>query len=282
MTFETPSNEGEWFPETMTETSADLDVLVRGLLEKFPSLSRTQLEAMIKSPQAMAYLKENMSRQLPLANVYGSDLLDRFLTRKISGPEMSRELAKGFAKPRILIAHYLEGNVAAQKFFENLAAAERELHKELNLTRDRLKDHVQLLLGLGKDILKEVRQRVRTFSLSFSAPYLGVEKLPINLQEALGQDGFLEELPALSTHLNLLTAYLRDIIYPSKVMPEIKESDAADILHATYLPYVELYRTDSRFGGLLVKLQKPSSVKVVPNLLQLPEAIEKELMTRIS
>jgi hypothetical protein len=274
------SEDGEWFPETIVESSFDLDAVVRGLLEKFPSFNREQLEALI--PQAAGYLKENMSRQLPLANVYGSDLFDRFLSGKISAPEMSREMVKGFAKPSIFITHYLEGNADAQKLFGNLATVERKFCRDLNLSRDKLKEHVKLLLGLGKDTLKAARQHVRTLSLSLSAPYLGVGSLPANLQEALGQDRFLAELPALSTHLNLLTIYIRDIVYPSAAMPEIKESDAADILHATYLPYVDLYRTDGRFGGLMAKLPRPKGVKVVSNLLQLPEAIEKELANRTS
>ena len=81
----------------------------------------------------------------------------------------------------------------------------------------------------------------------------------------------------MSTQYNVLTAYLRDILYPSPVSPEIKESDAGDILHATYLPYVDLYRTDGRFGALLSKVSIPGTVKVVPKLHQLPEAIEDRL-----
>ena len=63
-------------------------------------------------------------------------------------------------------------------------------------------------------------------------------------------------------------------------MPKILESDSADILHATYFPYVDLYRTDGRFSSLVSGLPKPSRVRVVPKLHQLPDAIEKELEKR--
>ena len=116
--------------------------------------------------------------------------------------------------------------------------------------------------------------------MTFSAPYLALEKLPAHVRDMVGKDRYLEELPALSTHCNLVNVYLRDILSPSDVMPEIKESDAADIFHATYLPYVDLYRTDGRFSSLVEKLPKPPTVRVVPKLRQLPDAIEEQLAHR--
>lgn len=272
------SDDGQWFPSEFEGISIDLDMILDGLSEKLPLFPRSQLEELIQ--QAAGYLKTELPKQIPLANVYEGDLFERLLSRRTSGSEISREVAKGFAKPAVLIGHYLEGNAAAQRLFGNLAAVEENFHKGLNRTRDRLKEHYKFLRGLGKDTVKEARQFVRKLALEVSPPYLGVDKLPTDLQEALGRDRFLEELPALSTHINLMNYYFRDIIYPSDVMPEIKESDVADILHATYLPYVDLYRTDGRFGGLMARLPKPKGVRVVPNLLQLPEAIETELASR--
>jgi hypothetical protein len=270
------SNDGEWFPAT-PEHALDRDMLVRGLAEKFPALSRAQIEAFL--PQIAERAKKQMSEMLPLANVYDSDLMDRFLSGRISGRDMAREIAKGAGKPRILIGHYLEGNAHAQAFFGNLAASERTLHEHLVRSREEINGHVQRLLACGKDI-KEVRRQLRTRTWAFSSPYLGLDKLPANVREAVGQDRYLEELPAISTHCNIVTAYFRDILSPSAVMPEIKESDAADILHVAYLPYVDLYRTDGRFSSLVEKLPKPHPVKVVSKLRHLPEALEEQLAHR--
>jgi hypothetical protein len=63
-------------------------------------------------------------------------------------------------------------------------------------------------------------------------------------------------------------------------MPEIKQSDPSDILHALYMPYVDFYRTDGRFASLLGKVAKPASTAVVSNLLQLPSAIDREIARR--
>jgi hypothetical protein len=271
------SDEGDWFPSTESDDSFKLDTIFPGLLERFPMFGAEQLRAMLKSPEAAAFLKQNMPKELPLANVYGSDFLDRFLSG-VSGQEITREAIRGFVKPSIFIEHYLEGQPAAQRFFGGLARLEQQLHGTLVQVQEKLKPHVEFLLGLDPDIVKRTRQFVKRLGMSgSSASYLELEKLPKHLQEAVGQDRFLKEVPALSTHFNVLAAYMRDIIYPSPVLPEIKESDAGDILHATYLPYVDLYRTDGRFGALMNSVPKPSTVKVIPKLRQLPEAIEKAL-----
>lgn len=273
------SNEGEWLPLVEPDDFFSLDTVIREVQERLPMFDAAQLRELIRSPEAAAFVKKGMSQEWPLANVYGSNMIDRFLTDSVSGREMAREVIKGFAKPSILIEHYLEGKTDARKVFSVLAGPEQNLQRSLVQAREELKPHIEFVLGLGdKDTLKKVRQYVKNLRLfDSSASYLGSGELPAHFQEALGQDRFLKELPALSTHYNVLTAYLRDLFYPSTVLPEIKESDAGDILHATYLPYVDLYRTDGRFGALMNSVAKPSTVKVVPKLHQLRGAIEEKL-----
>lgn len=270
------SDEGVLFSE-MIEHSFDRDRFVRVLAEKYPALSRAQAEALLL--QLAERAKKELPELAPLANVYDSDLMERFFAGKISGRDMALEVAKGASKPKLLIGHYLERNVHVQALFGNLAEIERTLREHLVRSREEINEHVQRQLALGNDI-KEIRRQSMARRVTFSAPYLGLDKLPANVRDTVGKDRYLEELPALSTHCNLINVYLRDILSPSAVMPEIKESDAADIFHATYLPYVDLYRTDGRFSSLVEKLPKPSTVRVVPKLRQLPDAIEERLAHR--
>jgi len=274
------SNKGEWFPAITPDDSFSMDTIIRNFQKKFPFLNAEQIKALIKSPEAAASLKKHLSERLPLANVYGTDLFDRFLSSSVSGKEMTREMMKGVTKPSILIGHYLEGSLEAKRIFSRLAPMESILYENSVQIRGRLKPHIELLLGLDKEVVKKARQSVQQYTSEISAPYLKLDELPARHREAIGQGRFLEELPATSTHCNLLTAYIKDVIYPSSMMPEIKESDPADILHATYFPYVDLYRTDGRFSTLVSGLPKPSRVKVVPKLRQLPSAIEEELEKR--
>jgi hypothetical protein len=275
------SDEGEWFPAITPDDSFNLDAVLRNLQEKSPTFDGASIRESLKSREAAASLKEYLSEVLPLANVYRADLLDRFLSSSVSGQEMSREAMKGVGKPSILIGRYLDGNPKAQELFSNLADMERQLHEQFVRIRDGLRPHIEFVLGLDKDVIKKARQSLKRHNSGLSAPYLKLDELPAQLRESIEQGRFLKELPAISTHCNLLTAYAKDILSPSSSMPEIKESDPADILHATYFPYVDLYRTDGRFSSLVSGLPRPSRVRVVPKLHQLPDAIERELEKRL-
>jgi hypothetical protein len=275
------SNEGEWFPSTTLDDSFNLDTILARLQKSSPTFNAEKIRASLKTPEATASLKKDLSEMLPLSpNVYGSNLLERFLSSSVSGKEMAGEMMKGVTKPSILIGYYLEGRLEAKKLFSRLAPMERQIYDNSVRIREGLKPHIELVLGLGENVVKKARQSVKEYTSEISAPYLGLDELPAQLREAIVQGRFLEELPATSTHCNLLTAYIKDVIYPSSSMPKIKESDSADILHATYFPYVDLYRTDGRFSSLVSGLPKPSRVKVVANLQQLPDAIERELEKR--
>jgi hypothetical protein len=272
----TTSDEGEWFPET-PELSVERDKVIRGLKKKFPQLSRPQLAVLLR--RAAAEIKPALSAQMPLAGVYDDGTFERFLTGRISGADMARELAKGFAKPSVLMGHYLAGNPLAQAMFTNFSDQERAMQQLLVRSRGELMQLAARLEEQGKT-QDEIRSQMKNHSHRHSAAYLGLETLPGEAREAIEKGRFLPTLPATSTHCSLLAHYFRDIFAPSAVMPEIKQSDPSDILHAFNLPYVDFFRTDGRFASLLGKVAKPTSTTVVGNLLQLPNAIDREIAKR--
>jgi len=57
---------------------------------------------------------------------------------------------------------------------------------------------------------------------------------------------------------------------------EIKRSDGIDLVHAMYLPHVDLWRGDRAFSGLLIKNKTPFHERVVPTLAELLGRIEAE------
>jgi len=268
------SDNGEWFPAT-PEVTLERDVVVDRVLESFPSLGRKQLEAML--PQAAAYLKQEMARQMPLSGTYESDLIERFLEGRTTGEEMGKRLTGGFAKPSVLIAHYLKGNPKAEALFGMLAEREKSLHEQLVEGRDRVKAISQLHLSLGGDI-NEPRSWVTHSRPTLDRARAELATLPPHDQQAILRGEYSANFPATSVYFNVVNAYIRDIIYPSKVMPEIKESDAADILHALYLPFVDLYRTDGRFAALLGRVPLPAGTTVVPKL----RGLRQEVLSRIA
>jgi hypothetical protein len=271
------SDVGEWFPET--DVTLDREEIIRRLLESFPSIKRRQLEAMLRKREAAAHLRMELQKALPLWRVYDSDLLERFLVGRVGAAEMAQSLARGFARPSVLIAHYLEGSQNAIKFFGALIAMEQKIQTSLLKWREVARELVRVELAAGRDI-SDVRRQIKATLPTFAPEYLRLKDLPVNLQETLLQGHFALELPGMSIHCSLVRAYLREVVYPANAMPELKESDAADILHATYLPYTDLYRTDGRFAALLRGLPAPTKDSIVAKARDLPVAIEKTLSTK--
>jgi hypothetical protein len=58
---------------------------------------------------------------------------------------------------------------------------------------------------------------------------------------------------------------------------DIKRSDAIDLIHAMYLPYVDLWRGDRAFATLLINNRVNFSERVVPSLEELVPRIEAEV-----
>jgi hypothetical protein len=272
------SDKGEWFPEI--DTPPDMrSKLIQGLKLKFPSLSEAQLEAFMKEAIGAGVTSE-LSAQFPLAGVYESGVFEAFMDGTSSDQEFARGFMRGFAKPKILITHYLEGKVSARRLFDDLTAGERRIKDLIVHAREEMAQHYKKIGEAGHGI-DEIRRYVRNLTMKSSADTNSV-LLPTHVRESISKEKFAPELPALSIYSNLLSEYYRDILYPSSSFstPVIKESDPGDIMHAVYLPFVDIYRTDGRFANLLAKIDKPGGIVVVPKLRQLPEIIEKELKKR--
>jgi hypothetical protein len=102
---------------------------------------------------------------------------------------MARELAKGFAKPSVLIGNYLVGNALAQTVFTNFSNQERAIQRLLVSSRDGLMRLSAQLEEHGKT-KEEIRSQMKNRSHKYSAAYLGLETLPDNAREAIGEGRF--------------------------------------------------------------------------------------------
>lgn len=75
----------------------------------------------------------------------------------------------------------------------------------------------------------------------------------------------------IACQLGKLTALVPKTRRPPKV------SDLGDILHATYLPYVDIFRADGFVANAVSSAKLPGGAIVVPKLMALPETIERLL-----
>lgn len=85
-----------------------------------------------------------------------------------------------------------------------------------------------------------------------------------------------ERTPALMTVCGFAASLTRASSFAVRNHRSSKQSDFGDLLHSTYLPYVDLYRTDGFAGSQL--RGGPDSEKIVVNLRSLQSAIEHKIL----
>jgi hypothetical protein len=97
----------------------------------------------------------------------------------------------------------------------------------------------------------------------------------------LGIDDVGGALPALSGATMLTLELARRSVFHTQPRKGTV-SDAGDIFHVTYMPYVDIYRTDGPMANVIREARLARSTEVVAKLEHLPAAIERQLEARSS
>jgi len=88
-------------------------------------------------------------------------------------------------------------------------------------------------------------------------------------------------IAALSPGLNVAIRALYEVFVDAAVgNRQFKTSDFVDIVHATYSPYVDIYRADKYMAPYISRVVAPYGTTVVSKLTQLPEAIQRAVDRR--
>lgn len=92
---------------------------------------------------------------------------------------------------------------------------------------------------------------------------------------ALAADGNVAaEVPACEIVGKVLTAYVRQIMGLQGSEAKIERSFGGDLVHALYLPHVDLWRGDRRFSTVVRDAVPQYAQRIVPTLKGLPDAID--------
>jgi hypothetical protein len=85
------------------------------------------------------------------------------------------------------------------------------------------------------------------------------------------EDAIGNECPGLSTAIRALYSAWRSITFEQQRSP--KPSDVVDALHASYAPYVDLFRADVFMSQYIAPHVKQFGTVVIPKLSELPSAV---------
>lgn len=274
------SETGEWFPEIDPEpegANSFLEELERRVnqnpsLATFSSifLENRRLSGLMQKEFERTFDNTPLSAKLPSQN----DLTSKnFLLSMLRGEAGKREFYKkateGVAQPNFFVANYFDNIESARRLFRNFGETEDQLYQKLVKFQ---KDMHQIDPSDNKGKF-ELLQGLKNSTW----PYLGL-KDP-EMIKAIVSGEIHPILRSASAHIAACIAYLYHNFTPNKNLRKVRLSDPGDILHCTYLPYCQMFRTDAYFGSLIKRFAEKLGTQVITKLEELPSRITATLNT---
>lgn len=196
----------------------------------------------------------------------------------ITPEEASRRLFGAIAEPVTFVETYFERVESERTLPEWIGGLGRNIEAHLHTFRDGLRpfldtpemrERVAMLLAdwpakLGEVVLRMVDgDDLAEFGLSTE-----IRDRLIEFPE------FMARVPAASTVGRVIPEYVRQIIGLAGNEAKIERSFGGDLVHAFYLPHVDLWRGDRRFSKVVQDAVPALAHRIVPTLKALPAAID--------
>ena len=102
-----------------------------------------------------------------------------------------------------------------------------------------------------------------------------------HLELLLNIPNIVEHIPASNLVGRVISAYTKQILGISGHAAKIERSFGGDLVHALYLPHVDLWRGDRRFAEIVRNSVPHYAARVVPTPSSLLAAIDRQLMEKL-
>ena len=281
------SSDREWFPDISSSLSnfgAELKDSIADEMAKKALVGR-KMRRMAKSEirrldpaGAMERIAPEIAARygIPVAAVSGS--IVALLRGRISADDASRRLFGAIAHPVTFVEVY----------FEKVLDNNSELPSWMSSLGERLQNNFVDLRNVLRPLLSlpGAREKTEAMLVDWRAT-MGTAVLemaagatePFGIDPAMvtrlaAADGFLDKVPSAYIVGRVMTSYVRQIIGLSGKEANVERSFGGDIVHALYLPHVDLWRGDRRFSAVVTNAAPRYAQRVVPLLKNLPEKID--------
>ncbi len=231
---------------------------------------------------------ENLNRKFPIEKELDRLTLVAYITGSIGRKKFLEYMRSIMADPVSLIARIapefdqsfkLPAIVRNQSqiLLEKVNPAMDKIAKFLsNLSKQQIFQPIrEEMMALPARIMRDVRRSSARQLLSDFC-----EQRP-GLSRAFADDEIDQmPLPALDVLFGALTKYVSDVIASAeagKPIRTFKQSDGADLLHATYIPYVSIFRCDTAWTDILRPQGARFGTTIVGRIQELLPAIASRL-----
>lgn len=200
-----------------------------------------KLEGRVTSTQASRMLFGSIAEPSKFVETYFERMEnDRSLPRWM--PHAGRSLQEAFERMRETVRPLLSSPEKRESFREALSGNAKQF---------------------GATILSLAREDLREFDISEEE----YRKLSTDLDAAW-------QVPSCRTAGLIIEAYVTQILGYAGPEARVEHSFGGDLVHALYLPHVDIWRGDRRFAALVRETLPALADRVVPSLKDLPSAID--------
>jgi hypothetical protein len=284
------NNDRLWFP-TIADTLSDLreNMLVAARQSLSVSLPDTamckraeQILETVDWSVEIAALASKVAEEvgLPVEAVMASVV--PFLGGKISSVEASRRMLSGISEPAVFVDMYFERSGPMGTLPRWISDVGMTMSCYLNALRDSVsklriaKDKKQVRL-----LVSRLKPNFRQVSFELARASAAEFNLSDQMIDAIASDEeAASTVPSAQIAAAALEAYTLQIVGVTAGGAKIEDSFGGDVLHAFYLPYVDLWRGDRRFSAALRQALPAYRGRISGPLTQLPKEIELKLQSK--
>jgi hypothetical protein len=308
------NDRGEWFPDFTDQINNIQQTIIDNIFDGFrkQKIPRKQRQILRKKiirkghladaffeflPQNRSELLKSIECDFPLTKKFWQeDLILQFLKKKISKTELLNEFKAGFFDPETLIGWYIDrsnNSLSLPLFFRNWG--QNDLTKVQDLI-EQCKKLFDFGIKIGKsekeasnDIKKLIKHLEKTgkFNRDIYLKKIWESRQKKLLKSGLTKKQWAEKIkssklgrtPSIDIYMQSLMKYVINSVSNVKSGRKLLNSDHPDLLHARYLPYVDIFRADKYMGNLLKPLAKPYNTQVVTYFPDIIKIIINSILT---
>lgn len=213
---------------------------------------------------------------LPLNAITGS--IVAVLSGKSTAAQASHKLFSAIAEPSKFVEIYFERVETDRSLPQWISGTGIKFQTAFEQLRSTLQPYMHLDFAKQRfrSLLAVNKRRFRLLALRLAEN--DIEEFgvgPEALRAIEMDDRLLDQVPACRTIEALIEAYVLQVLGYSGGKPDIEGGFAGDLVHALYLPHVDLWRTDGRFANLVSTALPEYESRVVRKPRDLEAAIAR-------
>lgn len=279
------SGDWNWYPD-ISESFKSLESQLRdGIEERVAQLPtnrrmRRGVKKMTRPSRIRQIAREAvpaMAAQYELPESVIARSVVAVLEGRVTAERAGRELFGAIARPSKFVETYFE-RIETDR---SLPRWMGEMGRALQSAFERLRETVRPLLEheVARDHLRETlrahEQKLGATILDLAAEDLAAVGVPAAVFEAIRTSPSLAwSVPASRLAGSIVGRYVEQVLGYAGPEAKVEGSFGGDLIHALYLPHVDLWRADRRFAALVKGAVPEFAGRIVSSVHDLPAAID--------